>query len=217
MNNKKRNIIISVLLLFVAIIYTALVKTIDVAPVGADGTDIGFSTINTLVVQKIGTNMYLYKITKYLGLIPIVGAGIYALIGLKQLIKRKSLKKVDLELYALAGFYIVVAAVYFFFEKFIINYRPILMEGMLEASYPSSHTMITICLCGASILINKQLFDNKFTRVVNVVSVILTIVIVIGRFISGVHWTTDIVGGLLLSLALLMCLSTVFKSIKFED
>ena len=217
MNNKKRNIIISVLLIFVAIIYTASVKTIDVAPLGAEGTDIGFSTVNTLVAQKIGANMYLYKITKYLGLIPIIGAGIYALIGLKQLIKRKSLKKVDLELYALAGFYVVVVAVYFFFEKFIINYRPILMEGMLEASYPSSHTMITICLCGASILINKQLFDNKFTKIANAISVILTIVIVVGRFISGVHWFSDIIGGLLISLALLMCLNTVFKNIKFED
>ena len=129
---------------------------------------------------------------------------VYAIIGLKQLIKRKSIRKIDKEIIILGIFYIVVILIYILFEKYIINYRPILMNGFLEASFPSSHTLMTICLCGSSIIINNRLFKNKFTKIVNVISLFIIIITIIGRLISGVHWFTDIIGGILISSFLLM-------------
>lgn len=204
MNNNKRNFFISLILILLAIAFTILVKVVDVKSIGVNETNIGFATLNQFVFGAIGVNMTWYYITDWLGIVPVIGAIIYACIGLIQLIKRKSIFKVDKEIILLGIFYIVVIALYVFFEKVIINYRPILINGFLEASYPSSHTLITICICGSSIMINKKLFNNKITKIANTLSAIIIIVTVVGRLISGVHWFTDIIGGIVISISLLM-------------
>ena len=204
MNNNKRNFFISLILILLAIAFTILVKVVDVKSIGVNETNIGFATLNQFVFGAIGVNMTWYYIIDWLGIVPVIGAIIYACIGLIQLIKRKSIFKVDKEIILLGIFYIVVIALYAFFEKVIINYRPILINGFLEASYPSSHTLITICICGSSIMINKKLFNNKITKIANTLSAIIIIVTVVGRLISGVHWFTDIIGGIVISISLLM-------------
>ena len=211
---KRRNIIISFILIILAVLFTVLVKNVDVKPIGPNESMVGFADINKLFHNLIGSNMAIYKITEGLGYIPIVMALVYVFIGLKQLIKRKSLLKVDKEIYVLALFYILVVGVYVFFEKFIVNYRPILIDGVLEASYPSSHTLMSICLCGSSIIINKKLFKNKLGDIENILSVILILLIVAGRIISGVHWFTDILGGIIISSALLVIFYSIISSIK---
>ena len=211
---KRRNIIISFILIILAVLFTVLVKNVDVKPIGPTESMVGFADINKLFHNLIGSNMAIYKITEVLGYIPIVMALVYVFIGLKQLIKRKSLLKVDKEIYVLALFYILVVGVYVFFEKFIVNYRPILIDGVLEASYPSSHTLMSICLCGSSIIINKKLFKNKLGDIENILSVILILLIVVGRIISGVHWFTDILGGIIISSALLVIFYSIISSIK---
>lgn len=207
---KKRNLVISVILILLAIIFTILVKNVDVNTLGANGSNIGFSTLNRSVFDNIGVNMTWYNITNCLGIISIIIALAYVLIGLIQLVKRKNVFKVDKEIIALGIFYVILAAIYIAFEIFIVNYRPILMDGELEASYPSSHTMLTIFICGSAILINSNLFnDNKIAKITNVVALILMIVTVIGRLLSGVHWFTDILGGIIIASALLMSYYTV--------
>ena len=206
MNKKKRNFFISTILILLAVVFTILVKVVDVKQVGVNGTSIGFATVNQFVFESIGVNMIWYHITDWLGLVPIFMAMAYALIGFIQLIKRKSIFKVDKEIIILGLFYIVVISLYIFFEKVIVNYRPILMNGFLEASYPSSHTLMTISLCGSSIILNKKLLNNKITRVIDVLSLVIILITVIGRLISGVHWFTDIIGGIFISIALLMTL-----------
>ena len=211
---KRRNIIISIVLIILSVLFTVLVKNVDVKPIGPNESIVGFADINKLFHNLIGSNMTIYKITEVLGYIPIVMALVYVFIGLKQLIKRKSLLKVDKEIYVLALFYVLVVGVYVFFEKFVINYRPILIDGLLEASYPSSHTLMSICLCGSSIIINKKLFKNKFGDIENVFSVILILLIVIGRIVSGVHWFTDILGGIIISSTLLVIFYSIISNIK---
>ena len=201
---KKRNLIITILLLVSSIIFIVLLKRIDIKCDAVNNSCIGFSTINQFIFNKIGVNMTWYVITDWLGIIPILMSMVYAIIGLKQLIKRKSIRKIDKEIIILGIFYIAVISIYILFEKYIINYRPILMNGFLEASFPSSHTLMTICLCGSSIIINNRLFKNKFTKIVNVISLFIIVITIIGRLISGVHWFTDIIGGILISSFLLM-------------
>ena len=214
MNKKKRNFFISTILILLAVVFTILVKVVDVKQVGVNGTSIGFATLNQFVFKTTGVNMIWYHITDWLGLVPIFMTMAYALLGLVQLIKRKSLFKVDKEIIILGLFYIVVISIYIFFEKVIVNYRPILMNGFLEASYPSSHTLMTICLCGSSIIINQKVFNNKITKFMNMLSLAIIFITVIGRLISGVHWFTDIIGGIFISIALLMTFHSVIDVIK---
>lgn len=209
---KKKNIITSITMIILAVIYTILVKIIDVAPIGPNNSEVGFSKINGFFHNLLGSNMTIYKITEILGIIPLLMAGIYAIIGLVELIKRKSLNKVDYEIYALAGLYVVVLGLYVFFEKCIINYRPILIDGVLEASYPSSHTLMALCICGSSIIVNKRIFHKKIFNLENKLSIFLMITIILGRFISGVHWFSDIIGAIFISLALLSSFYTVLSS-----
>lgn len=213
MKNKK-NILICVLLVLISIIYTLLVKYVDTSTIGPNGSVVGFSSLNSFVFNLTGNNMILYKITEILGIIPILIALMYAVIGLIQVIDRKSLK-VDKELIALGILYIIVILIYVFFEKFIINYRPVLIDGILEASYPSSHTLLSICICGSALLINKYLFNNKKNyKYINIISIISMVLIVLGRLLSGVHWASDIIGSIIISITLLKILETYYLSIK---
>lgn len=217
MEKKKRNFSISIILILLAVVFTILVKVVDVKPVGANETDIGFATINRFVFENIGVNMMWYHITDWLGLIPIFIAIVYAIIGAIQLIKRKSIFKVDKEIILLGLLYIIIASLYVFFEHAIINYRPILVDGFLEASYPSSHTLMTICICVSSIIVNKKLFKNRITKFINVLLLFVVLIIVIGRLLSGVHWFTDIIGGIVISSALLMTFYSVIDNIKRQE
>ena len=217
MNNKKRRIIISTFLILLAVVFTVLVKVVDVKQVGVNETSIGFVTLNQFVFKTTGVNMIWYHITDWLGIIAIFIAMVYALIGLIQLIKRKSIFKVDREIMLLGLFYLIIISLYVFFETVIINYRPILMDGFLEASYPSSHTLMTICICGSAIILNRELFKNKFTRIINVLLLAIIFVTVIGRLLSGVHWFTDIIGGIIISSALLMTLYSMIGVIKKKN
>ena len=214
MNKKKRKFLISTILILLAVVFTILVKVVDVKQVGVNETSIGFVTLNQFVFKTTGVNMIWYHITDWLGLMPIFMAMVYSLLGLVQLVKRKSLFKVDKEIIILGLFYVVVISIYIFFEKVIVNYRPILMNGFLEASYPSSHTLMTICFCGSSVIVNKKLFNNKITKLMNMLSLIIILITVIGRLISGVHWFTDIIGGIFISIALIMTLYSLVDVIK---
>ena len=158
--------------------------------------------------------MEIYKITEIIGLIPLLIAFIYVIIGIKQLITRKSLLKVDKEIYLLGLFYILVLGVYIFFEKVVINYRPVLIDNILEPSYPSSHTLMSICICISSIMINKKLFRNNLADIENIISIIVMVLIIVGRIISGVHWFTDILGGIIISSTLVVLFYTILSSIK---
>lgn len=206
---KKKNIIISVVLVLIAVIYTILVKNVDLGAIGPENSVVGFSSINKAFADFVGVNMKLYDISEYLGYLPLLMAGLYGLFGLKQLITRKSLFKVDKEIFALGVFYVVVVAMYVLFEVVIINYRPTLIEGELEASYPSSHTLMSLCICGSAIIINLLKYKGKYSKYINICSLILMLAIVLLRLFSGVHWLTDIVGGVVIS----SCLLYIFYSV----
>ena len=212
MKDNKKQIMISTMLFLSFVIFTILVKTIDVKPIGPNSTSVGFSTLNGFMLNKIGVNMIFYKITQVLGLIPILIAALYGIKGIIQLVKRKSLFKVDSEIMILGIFYAITIIIYLFFEKFIVNYRPVLMDGKLEASYPSSHTMISIFISLSSIIVNRYLIKNSnINKKINIFILIVMFLIVIGRTISGVHWFSDILGVLLISAFLVKSFDTLLR------
>ena len=214
---KKKNIIISLCLILVCILYTIMIKNIDVAPIGPNNSSAGFSNINKFFHDLIGVNLIFYNITDILGLIPILMVVGYVVVGVVQLVKRKSILKVDKEIIITGVFYAVVLCIYVFFEKVIINYRPTLIDGVLEASYPSSHTLLSLCICGSTIILNNHLFKRiKIAKYENYVAFISMILILFGRIISGVHWFTDIVGGAIISITLLYIYNSIINCLKIK-
>ena len=89
-------------LAFVA--WTILVSIVDVSAIGPQGSSVGFSTLNEYIHSFIGTNMSLYIITDWLGLVPISTALGFAIFGFIQLIKRKRLLRVDKSILLLGVF-----------------------------------------------------------------------------------------------------------------
>ena len=202
---KKKYLCISISSLLAFALWTLLLRLVDVKAIGPEGSSVGFSALNGFIHEKIGVNMYLYNITDWLGLVPIGVALGFAILGLIQLIKRKSLLRVDRSILALGVFYIIVIAVYLFFEIVVINYRPVLIEGCLEASYPSSTTMLVTCVMPSAAMQAKERIKNKALRKGVIIIIIAFIAfMVIGRLLSGVHWITDIIGGALFSLGVVM-------------
>lgn len=190
-------------LLAVFVLWTVLVHFVDVQAIGPEGSSVGFSTLNGFVHEITGVNWFLYTVTDWLGLVPIAVALGFAILGLVQLIKRKSLQKVDHNILALGGFYIAVIAVYILFEIVVINYRPTLINGYLEASYPSSTTMLVTCVMPTAMMqFRTRIKNGLFRRCVLVAITVFIAFMAIGRLVSGVHWITDIIGGALLSAGL---------------
>lgn len=184
-------------------VWTALVLTVDVQPAGESGTAVGFAAWNTWFHQLTGVHMWIYTVTDWLGLVPVFVCMIFAVLGVYQLIKRRSLFKVDRDIIILGIYYIVVIACYLGFEMIPVNYRPILIEGRMEASYPSSTTLLVLSVMPTLVFqAERRLNDQSLKNWIRISSAVFSACMVIGRLISGVHWFTDIAGSVLLSAGL---------------
>lgn len=215
----KKTFLIAVILFLLFAGFTAIVSFVDVQPIGPEQSEIGLASINQFAFERLGVHLIWYDITDWLGVVAILFAVGFSLLGLTQLIKRKSLLKVDYQILLLGVFYVIVIAAYIFFEYAIINYRPIILHTNLEASYPSSHTMIVICIMVTAMIEFQRLFANRKTLrvILDSVSALIITVTVVGRMISGVHWFTDIVAGILLSAALVMLYYSTVKFIAEKE
>ena len=200
MERNKHSLITPAVLFAVFVLYTAAVALIDVKPVGQMNSNVGMATINKALSDAIGVHMIWYDITNILGILALLIAAFFGVVGVIQLVTRKSLLKVDRDIIILGCFYVMVIVCYFLFDHFAINYRPVMLEDTLEASYPSSHTMLAVCVMSTAICQLKwKMRDEHVSRIVQGVLAVLIVLTVVGRMISGVHWFTDIIGGVLLS------------------
>lgn len=192
----------ALLLSAVFVIFTVLVKRVDVRMIGPEESSVGFGTLNGVIANWLGFRYSWYMISEIAGYVALLVIGLYGLMGFLQLIKRKNLFKVDKDILVLGVFYVVVGIFYVLFNKVVVNYRPVILEEALEASYPSSHTMLAVSAFLSAVRMELKGSKGKTGLFVYCLWV-LAAVLVISRFMSGVHWATDILGGLLLSGALL--------------
>ncbi len=200
---ERRNLLTGVGLIGTFAMWTVLIRCVDVQAVGQNGTKIGFSAFNVWFHQLTGVHMTIYTITDWLGLVPILICLCFGVLGLVQLVKRRRLLLVDQDILLLGVYYLLVIACYLIFEIIPINYRPVLIEGRLEASYPSSTTLLVLSVMPTLMLQICRRIENHPVRTVTAVFVIaFSAFMVIGRLISGVHWATDIIGSILLSAGL---------------
>ena len=196
----KRKIMIGYILLAMFLLWTVAVCGVDVQPIGPEGSCVGFASINGYIHDLTGVNFGLYDLTDWLSLIPLAVVMGLGILGLSQWIGRRSLWKVDRNILALGVFYAIVGAVFLLFEMVVINFRPVLIDGVLEASYPSSTTMLVLCVMGSAMVQLRHRISNIPLRWgILFVMGAFSVFMVIGRVLSGVHWMTDIVGGCFLS------------------
>ncbi len=182
------------------VLWTMLIQTADVQPIGQNGTNIGFASFNRWFFNLTGVHMTLYTVTDWLGLVPIFVCMAFGGIGTDQLIMRKSLLKVDYDIIILGIYYVIVTFGYLIFEMIPINYRPIPIEGHMEASYPSSTTLLVLSVMPTLVFqADRRLKSAVKKKVITYSAVVFSAFMVIGRLVSGVHWFTDIFGGALLS------------------
>ena len=211
----QKTLYIAICMLVVFVLWTIAIQFIDIKAIGPQNSSVGFATLNQFVHNLTGINMSLYTITDWLGLVPLGFAMGFALIGFIQWIKRKRILKVDYSILVLGVFYVLVIVMYIFFELFVVNYRPILINGILEASYPSSTTMLVMCIMPTAIMqFNNRIKNKTLKKIISVSITVFILFMVIGRILSGVHWITDIIGGAMLSCGLVTLYYFVSK-LKF--
>ena len=196
----QKHLIASLGMLAAFVLWTIAVCTIDIRAIGPEGSEVGFGALNEWFHKLTGVHLSLYYATDYLSLIPLGIAAGFAILGVTQWIKRKSLTKVDRDILILGGFYVAVIGAYTFFELFPVNYRPIWIEGRLEASYPSSTTVLVACVMSTAFMqLKSRVKAPRLRTCLCYAMAVFAALTIACRLVSGVHWLTDIVGGLFLS------------------
>lgn len=208
--DNQRKLIAGLWFLGAFLLWTAAVRLVDVRAIGPDGSRVGFAGLNGYFHTLTGEHLTLYTLTDWLSLIPAAFVGGFGLLGLVQLIQRRNLWKVDADILVLGVFYLLVLSIYLLFEKAVVNYRPVLINGVLEASYPSSTTVLSLCVLVTAILqLKSRMAEGPFRMAVLVILGLFAAFMVISRLVSGVHWLTDILGGALLSTGLILVYDAV--------
>lgn len=203
--NTKRSFALGGILLGAFGLWTAILHFMDVQAIGPRESAVGLATLNRFFHNLTGVHMQLYTITDWLGLVPVAFGFGFAILGLCQWICRKKIWKVDGDILVLGMYYLAMLGVYLLFERFVVNYRPVLIAGYLEASYPSSTTLLVMCVMPTAMMqLHARIKNVLFRRVVLFAVGAFTVLMVLGRLISGVHWLTDIIGAALLSAGLVL-------------
>lgn len=187
------------------IIWTILVKTVDVHYITDIGF-LGFYSVNQNINDWVKTlnNSLFDKISNILLIVSIVTVFIFAIVGLVQLIKRKSFAKVDPIIYILLGLYVLSAIFYLVFELMKINFSPLSTKEDIKTSYPSTHLFISCSYVSAAVFVLFEYFDFKkiIKYIILGLLVIFVAIVFIIRLMSGNHYFTDLIGGLLLTISL---------------
>lgn len=205
-------------LLGLFLLWTALLQVVDVQPIGPMGTEVGLAAVNGWFHRLTGIHMTLYTITDWLGLVPIGVCLLFGTKGLMQLAKKRSLRKVDVDILLLGVYYMLVILGYLLFEMLPLNYRPVLIDGRLEASYPSSTTLLVVSVMPTLLWqADRRLKNARVKRTIHILTVGFSVLMVLGRLLSGVHWLSDIVGAILLSAGLFCIYGAVVVSYEKQD
>lgn len=218
MKSKNKLLISTITLLLLSIVFTMIVALVDKSNIGANNSSVGLSGLNKIFLELFGFNETFYKLTEIFGIVILASAMCYMILAFIQLVKRKSLKKIDCELLLLAIFYVGLIIIYLIFELAKINFRPVLLDGELETSYPSSHTLLAVFICTTSIFVNNKIINNKIVEcILSTGTCLIGLFIIIGRIISGVHWITDIIGAILIATTLVLGYLTILSFVKDKN
>ena len=207
-NEDIKHIIFTSLMIILAVAFTIAVDKIDTTLVW--GKEIGFSNLNIAVHRLLQTSETLDLISDITMIFSALLLGGFVFMGTYQIISGKGIKAVDKEILISGAVFVLTALTYLIFEKVVINFRPVLEDGFLEASYPSTHVLLStvINILAIDYIVNK-IKNRKIMLPVVIFVVVITVVGFGARVLSGMHWATDIVGALLFAGALIMIYYTL--------
>lgn len=208
--------LVSILSFLLFALWTLAISHLDVRPIAPDGSGVGFAALNATFHARTGVHMALYTLTDWLGLVPVGIMAGFAALGLAEWIRRRSLFRVDASLLVLGGYYVLVLAAYLIFESLSLNVRPVLIDGFAEASYPSSTTLLVLTVIPTAILQLRRRMPRRAWYALSVILAVFALFMVGARTAAGVHWLTDIVGGILLSAGLVALYAAVTGLISHE-
>ncbi|MCR5323846.1 MAG: phosphatase PAP2 family protein [Lachnospiraceae bacterium] len=198
------------------VFFTILVRFVDRVAIGPSDSVVGFAKLNGAIRNALGSSKMWYALSSFFGIVVILVVAGFACLGAYELIRARSFAGVDPDIYALAVIYVIMAVFYLVFDKVIIvNYRPVLEDGTLAASYPSSHTLMAVTVLGTAIIaLHRRLKDANTRLVMFATAMVIMFLAILTRVMSGAHWFTDIVGSFLLG-ASLVALYSVLSEYSF--
>ncbi len=215
MKKNKTSFTMSLILLAVSVIFTLLVAFVGKAPVGPENSEVGFAALNAALHDQFGYNTVFYGISSVLGYLTILTALINCVSFLVNLVKKKDLRMVRADLTATLGIYILLAVLYLVFEFVVINFRPVILEEGLEASFPSTHSMLAIAVMfSAAQQVRTGMKESGIRNILILLCVLTGVLTPVTRFFSGVHWFTDILGGVLYGLFLTSLFAPLRETIR---
>lgn len=195
--------IASAVLLLIFIVFTILVKTVDVQYY-FNNTYVGFYSINSKFGEFV-TNFGKYEsmskmsdIILYLSFAYIFVLFIFALI---ELIKNKSFKKLNMNYYLVLGGYVLTVIFYFVFEVVKVNYSPISPIDNLKPSYPSSHVLLGCMFYLLNTFTAMKLLKPEkewIKPLVFAATGVICLLLIFTRALSSKHWLTDIIASIIL-------------------
>lgn len=189
------------------VVFTLLLTVMDKRPVGPEGSYVGFATINDWFFRLTGVHRFLYVFTKILGYLSILTAVGFMGFTAAQFVRRgMDLRRVDQKLLLLMALYAATFVCYVLFEIVVVNCRPVLnADGRLDASYPSTHTLLALCVFGSlpPQLVRFLKGQRRILFGARIATYVLLGATVLGRLFCGWHWLTDVIGGILLAGSLL--------------
>lgn len=214
----KRKLCFGTVLLGCFLIWTLLIRCIDVQPIGPRNSSIGFAALNGWFHQMTGVRFSLYTLTDWLGFVPVAVCIGFGVLGLAEWINRRRIERVDADILLLGGYYILVILLYLLFEAVPVNYRPLLINGILETSYPSSTTLLVLSVMPTlPFQLRRRVKSIPLCHTVSVLCAVFSCFMVLARLVSGVHWLTDIVGAVLGSGGLFMLYTAAVAAVGRND
>ena len=139
-------------------------------------------------------------ITNIILILSLIALGAFAVLGLVQWIKRKSLKKVDKQLRWFPLPLALMAATYVVFDKFLpkfFDFMPTRPNGSGEPSFPSTHVMIVATIFFITTIILPKYIKNKVVRIILELLMVIGLALTCtGRVMANMHTPIDVLGGI---------------------
>lgn len=174
-----------------------------------NGDIIGYKFISTFLISDFATPIAKF-ITNFGGAIFIAGVAIFLAIIIKN-------KKIGISILANL---VIITGLNQLFKRILQRPRPTEYRIIQETGYsfPSGHSMISMAFYGYLIYLIYKHVKNKYIKWISISLLsILICLIGISRIYLGVHYTSDVLGGFLISISYLVIYISAVNKFLVED
>ena len=174
-----------------------------------NGDIIGYKFISTFLISDFATPIAKF-ITNFGGAIFIAVVAIFLAIIIKK-------KKIGISILANL---VIITGLNQLFKRILQRPRPTEYRIIQETGYsfPSGHSMISMAFYGYLIYLIYKHVKNKYIKWISISLLsILICLIGISRIYLGVHYTSDVLGGFLISISYLVIYISAVNKFLVED